>query len=126
MARLSTGTVTSRAGTPRPIIMLNMLLPKTVPIAKLLRPLLAEVNTVKNSGEVVPNANKIPANMADKEKITESSTVQYTIIRHPIANPKRPNNRPKTFLDKLNVVRLILNLSSFWFSFSFFSCINRK
>ncbi len=58
----STGMVTSKEGIPSPINMLKMLLPNTVPIARLFNPFLAEVKTVKNSGAVVPNANKIPAN----------------------------------------------------------------
>lgn len=71
----STGIVTNKDGIPRPIKMLKILLPKTVPIARLFNPFLADVKTVKNSGAVVPNAKRIPANTSGILAIIESSTV---------------------------------------------------
>ena len=64
---------TNREGNPNPINMLKMLLPNTVPMAKLFNPFLAELKTVKNSGAVVPSANKIPASAPGIFNISEIS-----------------------------------------------------
>lgn len=72
----STGMVINRAGIPKPMSMLNILLPRTVPTANRLNPLRAEVKTVKNSGAVVPKASNIPAKAAGIFRISANSTVE--------------------------------------------------
>jgi len=53
----STGILTNKAGTPIPIKILNMLLPKTVPTARLHIFFLADVTVTTNSAILVPIAN---------------------------------------------------------------------
>ncbi len=55
--RGSTGTDSIRAGTPIPIKILNVLLPRIVPMERSCNPFIAEDNVTTNSGMLVPIAN---------------------------------------------------------------------